>query len=73
MSDRNLITIDEAAERLTLARKTVARWASERRHLLFYKLGGSVRVDAESIEAYLERSKVHPLPRWEPDQKAVNQ
>ena len=56
-----LLTMDELAERLGVTHRHVRRLVAERR-VPFLKVGRFIRFDPAKIAAWLERSRVNPLP-----------
>ena len=54
-----LLTVDEAAARLTTKPRFVRRLIAEKR-IAYIKLGGHVRIEESAIEAFIEAGRVHP-------------
>lgn len=52
-ADAALLTPKQAAERLAIARHTLARWRLEGGGPPFLKLGGAVRYDVGDLDAFL--------------------
>lgn len=59
MSDE-LLTVDEAAQRMKMSARHVRRLVAERR-IPFHKLGRSVRLDAADVLAHIESCRVEPI------------
>jgi excisionase family DNA binding protein len=59
MSDE-LLTVDEAAQRMKMSARHVRRLVADRR-IPFHKLGRSVRFDAADVLAYIESCRVEPI------------
>lgn len=55
-----LLTIDEAAQRLTVAPSTLNNWRSHRTGPAWTKVGGLVRYMESDIEKYLTARKMEP-------------
>lgn len=67
-----LFTVDDAAEALSLHPDQVRRLV-RRGELVGYRLGRAVRIDADSVRAYLARCRIHvpqlvppPVPQEDP-------
>jgi excisionase family DNA binding protein len=56
-----LLTMDELAERLAVTQRHVRRLVAEKR-VPYLKVGRLIRFDPAQIAAWLERSRVNPLP-----------
>jgi excisionase family DNA binding protein len=56
----DLLTIEQAADRLNMSVRHVRRLVAERR-IVFYRLGRSVRLKPADIAAYIEAGRVDPL------------
>jgi excisionase family DNA binding protein len=56
-----LLTMDELAERLGVTHRHVRRLVAEKR-VPYLKVGRFIRFDPAQIAAWLERSRVSPLP-----------
>jgi len=57
----NLLTVEEAAERLKMSARHVRRLVQERR-IAFHRLGRSVRIAPDDIAAYVAASRVEAVP-----------
>lgn len=57
---KKLLTIEEAAAQLGLSPATLRDWRLDRKNLPFVDMDGSVRVDQDDLDAYVERCKVQP-------------
>lgn len=55
-----MLTVDEAAERMGMSTRHVRRLVSER-SIPFYKVGRSVRIASPDVDAYLHRARVETL------------
>ena len=56
----DLLTIEAAAERISMSTRYVRRLVAERR-IVFYRLGRSVRIDPRDLAAYVTAGKVAPI------------
>ena len=56
----NMLTVEEAAERLGTKARFVRRLVAERR-IRFYKVGKYVRFHPEDLAAYLRDGRVDPI------------
>ncbi|MDT4933279.1 MAG: hypothetical protein QOK11_1171 [Pseudonocardiales bacterium] len=61
MSSEELLTIEEAAHRMNMSARHDRRLVQERR-IAFHRLGRSVRIAPDDITAYVEASRVEPIP-----------
>ena len=59
-NDSELLTLAEVAEKARVKVSTVRAWRLERRNLLFVKLGGTVLVRREDLEAFIVAGIVPP-------------
>jgi excisionase family DNA binding protein len=57
-----LLTIEEAAERISMSARYVRRLVAERR-IVFYRLGRSVRIEPSDLAAYVAAGRVEPITR----------
>jgi excisionase family DNA binding protein len=55
-----LLTIDEAATRMSMSTRYVRRLVAERR-IPFYRLGRSVRIDPADLAAHVQSGRVEPI------------
>ncbi|MGH3344293.1 MAG: helix-turn-helix domain-containing protein [Carbonactinosporaceae bacterium] len=66
ISDRNrgavgeLLTVEQAAERLNMSTRYVRRLVAERR-IVFYRLGRSLRFKEADLAAFIESTRVEPM------------
>jgi excisionase family DNA binding protein len=56
----NLLTLDQAAERLGMSTRYVRRLVSEHR-IVFYRLGRAVRLDPADLDAHIAAGRVEPI------------
>ena len=56
-----LLTVEEAAERMKMSARHVRRLVQERR-IAFHRLGRSVRIAPDDIAAYVASTRVEPAP-----------
>jgi excisionase family DNA binding protein len=61
MNTGELLTVEEAAERMKMSARHVRRLVQERR-IAFHRLGRSVRISPEDIAAYVASTRVEPAP-----------
>lgn len=54
-----LLSIAEAAARLSMPEATLRDWWLDRKHLTFVRIGGRVRVEEEEIERFIAENR-HP-------------
>jgi len=59
-SKSKLLTVEEAAGRLTLKPATIRSWILRGIHLEVVKVGRSVRITESSIERFIERNTTRP-------------
>jgi excisionase family DNA binding protein len=57
----NLVTVEELAEALGIAPKTVRNWVALRQ-IPFLRIGGKTRFRRQSVEAWIERQEFKPCP-----------
>lgn len=55
-----LLTIEAAAERISMSARYVRRLVAERR-IVFYRLGRSVRIDPRDLIEHITAGKVAPI------------
>ena len=55
-----LITVEQAADRISMSARYVRRLIAERR-LVFYRLGRSVRIDPVDLTALIASGRVEPI------------
>jgi excisionase family DNA binding protein len=55
-----LLTVAEAATRISMSARYVRRLIAERR-IVFYRLGRSVRIDPADLTTFITSSRVEPL------------
>jgi excisionase family DNA binding protein len=55
-----LLTIEQAAERISMSARYVRRLIAERR-IVFYRLGRAVRIDPHDLTAYITAGRVEPI------------
>ena len=55
-----LLTVDEAANRLNVSVRFIRRITSEDGRIPYAKLGGHVRIDVEDLDRYVADNKVQP-------------
>lgn len=55
-----LLTIEEAAERISMSARYVRRLVAERR-IVFYRMGRSVRIKPADLAAYIDTGRVEPI------------
>ncbi|MCE0535757.1 helix-turn-helix domain-containing protein [Kineosporia rhizophila] len=55
-----LLTIEAAAERISMSARYVRRLVAERR-IVFYRLGRAVRIDPRDLVEYIAAGKVAPI------------
>jgi excisionase family DNA binding protein len=60
MDDEQMLTVDQAAELLSMSAAHVRRLVHERR-IAFHKLGRSVRLSRADLVAYAAAGRVEPL------------
>jgi excisionase family DNA binding protein len=60
MTERNLLTIKQAAEQVKRAPYTVREWAKRREHLAFVRIGRKIYVEQRDIDRFLARSTREP-------------
>jgi excisionase family DNA binding protein len=58
-----LLTVEEAAERLSTSTRFVRRLVAERR-IAYVKVGRHVRLDPGEVEAFIVASRVETLSTW---------
>jgi excisionase family DNA binding protein len=69
-----LLTAEEAAQRLGVEAVTLAKWRSTRRYKLSYtKIGGLIRYPAEAIEQFIRSRTITPGETQEPDGRQKRQ
>jgi excisionase family DNA binding protein len=57
----DLLTIEEAAERMRMSARHIRRLVQERR-IAFHRLGRSVRFAPDDVAAYVASTRVEPAP-----------
>lgn len=57
---RELLTVEQAANRISMSARYVRRLIAERR-IVFYRLGRSVRIDPDDLAALMASGRVEPL------------
>jgi excisionase family DNA binding protein len=57
-----LLTIEQAADRINMSTRFVRRLISERR-IAFHRLGRSVRIDPGDLVAHITAGRVEPITR----------
>jgi excisionase family DNA binding protein len=57
---REMLTIDQAAERINMSARYVRRLIAERR-IVFYRFGRAVRIDPADLAAHMTAGRVEPL------------
>ncbi len=65
MEKRNLLTLEQAAERLGMKVVTLRMWAANRK-IARCKIGRSVRIPESEIERIVEHSLIPALPERAP-------
>jgi excisionase family DNA binding protein len=55
-----LLTIEEAAERISMSARYVRRLISERR-IAFYRIGRSVRIDPADLGEFVTAGRIEPI------------
>jgi excisionase family DNA binding protein len=55
-----LLTVDEAAQRLSTKPRFVRRLIAEKR-IAYVKLGGHVRIEDSAVQAFIEAGRVAPM------------
>lgn len=60
----DLLTVPEAASRLTIKPKTVYEWVRSRK-IEHYRIGGSVRIPSRVIDALLKSSHRPAVHMWQ--------
>lgn len=55
-----LLTIEAAAERISMSARYVRRLVAERR-IVFYRLGRSIRIDPRDLVEHITAGKVTPI------------
>lgn len=63
MTRDKLLTVAEAAELLNTGERFVRRLIEERR-IEFVRLGRKIRVPASSVDAMIDRGRVHAVRPW---------
>jgi hypothetical protein len=66
VSDKQLLTPEEAAEFTRFALDTLAQWRSQRRGPPYIKLGRAVRYRVDDLERYLTAHTIVPLTQEMP-------
>lgn len=54
----HLLTVTEAAQRLSVKPATIRSWIFKRRHLDVVKVGRCVRITEESVERFIDVNKI---------------
>lgn len=61
MANRSdLLTVEQAAQRMSMSERHVRRLVAERR-IAHHKLGRSVRLDPADVDAYIAEARVEPI------------
>jgi excisionase family DNA binding protein len=55
-----LLTIEQAAERISMSARYVRRLIAERR-IVFYRLGRAVRIDPADLVLFITAGRIEPL------------
>jgi excisionase family DNA binding protein len=55
-----LLTIEQAAERISMSTRYVRRLIAERR-IVFYRLGRAVRIDPADLAAHITAGRIEPI------------
>jgi excisionase family DNA binding protein len=55
-----LLTIEQAAERISMSARYVRRLISERR-IVFYRLGRAVRIDPADLGQFITAGRIEPI------------
>ena len=55
-----LLTIDQAANRISMSARYVRRLIAERR-IVFYRLGRTVRIDPADLMAFVTAGRIEPI------------
>ena len=55
-----LLTIDQAANRISMSARYVRRLIAERR-IVFYRLGRNVRIDPADLIAFVTAGRIEPI------------
>ncbi len=58
--DKDLLTCDEAAQRMKISARQMRRLVAERR-IAFHRLGRSVRLAPSDLDAYVAASRIEPI------------
>jgi excisionase family DNA binding protein len=58
----DLLTIEQAAERIGMSARYVRRLVAERR-IVFYRMGRSVRIKPADLAAFIDAGRVDPITR----------
>lgn len=58
--ERLLLNIEEAAQRMSLARSTIAEYVCARK-IPFVKIGKALRFDPRDLEAWIAANRVEPI------------
>jgi excisionase family DNA binding protein len=58
---RNWLTTDQVAEQLGTHPETIRRWARERKHLPFIRIGREARFEPRDVDAFLASARVEPV------------
>jgi len=55
-----LLTVEQAADRIRMSARYVRRLIAERR-IVFYRLGRSVRIDPADLTAFVTSGRIEPI------------
>lgn len=58
--NRKFLTKREVAALLGLSLYTIDSWVSQRRELPFVRMGSRVMFDANDVQSWIDKNRVHP-------------
>ncbi|MFJ6261572.1 helix-turn-helix domain-containing protein [Rhodococcus erythropolis] len=59
---RKLLTVDQAAEHLSISAAALRNWRMKGHGPSYMKLGSAVRYDTEALDDWMDSQVVHPTP-----------
>ena len=60
MKEHGLLSVKEASEILGLRPKTLYMWKWRKKHLVFIKVGRSLKISRSHLMSFIEKGKKHP-------------